>query len=88
MPGQCIVCVKPTCTRIQRRGEFQKYCCPMCHYKNKLEVLVGRDEESSDPEEESDDCSRRESEDSDDFNFRTNLTFGNDVFSPTTDPRE
>ena len=80
MPGQCIVCVKPTCTRLQRWEEYQEFCCPRCHYQNKLEVLVGRDEESSDPEEESDDCSGRESEDSDVFIFRKCLTFGNDDF--------
>ena len=70
MQGLCIVCVKPNCTRIQRRGEYQEYCCPRCHYQNKREVLAG-DEESSDPEEESDECSKRESEDSDDYNVRT-----------------
>ena len=45
-------------------------------------MLVGRDEESSDPEEESDDCSRREFEDSDVFffNLRHFLMFGNDDF--------
>ena len=80
MPGQCIVCVKPNCTRIQRRGEYQEYCCPRCHYQNKFEVFVGRDEESSDPEEESDECSRRESEDSDDFNVRIWTRAGNDGF--------
>ena len=72
IPGQCIVCTRSTSTRIQRgkihirRGEYQEYCCPRCHYQNKLEVLVGRDEESSDPEEESDEFSERKSEDSED----------------------
>ena len=39
LPGQCIVCVKPTCARIQGREEYQEYCHPRCHYQNKLEVL-------------------------------------------------
>ena len=90
-PGQCIVCEKPTCTRIQRQasarpkairwwgGEFQEYCCPKCYYQtttkcyyqafqNQLDVLVGGDDqESSDPEEKSHDSPRRESEDSDEL---------------------
>ena len=85
MPGQCIVCVKPICTRIQRRGEYQECCCPSCHYQNKREVLVGRDEETSDPAEESDEFSQKKSEDSDDFYYRqTWLSAGDDGFGPTT----
>ena len=67
VPGRCIVCVKSICTKIQRRGEYQEYCCRRCHYQSKFEVIVGRDEESSDPAEESDEFSRRKLQDSEDF---------------------
>ena len=67
-PGQCIVCEKPTYSRIRTRGIFQVYCCDRCY---------------ADPAEESDENpDHDQSEESDDFLYRqTWLTESDDALA-------
>ena len=75
------MCKTQTCTRIQRRGEFQEHICPRCHYQCKLEALAA-DEESSDPGESDDFPDHYQSEESDDFlNRQTWLTASDDALA-------